>query len=552
MRFRYVVLVAMCAVLFAVPAVAVYGQEQGTNRAQSDLSPIQRLDVMRSRLESMRRTLSGAIAGFNASDEGKKKEEKDKKAADSPRARLSGLEKEVGSLLSEVNDVRSKQERAERYDPSILDKLEAGVSDLDERVQAGLRATAGERRTTVADSTASSSKKKEKRGFFGRLLGRGDDKDKYAELTSGTAPGRDRQLFEEATRVARKQNFEQSRYLYNVIITTYPESPFLSIAKLAIADTFYLEGTTSGLIQAASAYQDWLTFFPTHPLADDVMLKIAEVEMRQMGLPDRDISHARKAEQRLKVLLQQFPQTSLRPDVEVRLREVQENLGMHNLLVANLYYDRYSQGKANNPKGAQSRLREIVEKYPNFSRMDEVLFRLGSTYVLEEEPDEAAKYFQQLVRNHPSSEFTEKAAEQLDAIGAAKPTPDPKKMDEPRPERPSTMKVLFREVFGVTPVTVDKNGILIHKDGKGGDLIEEAVKGGGELPVTTPTAPTNRIAPSRPADTNATTPSRTGKSGIAVKPTQPGPPNGSNPTSPSTNTQTTTPANGTPPNGTKP
>ena len=68
-------------------------------------------------------------------------------------------------------------------------------------------------------------------------------------------------------------------------------------------------------------------------------MKVAEAEMRQMGLSDRDISHARKAEQRLKVLLQQYPKSTLRATVEARLAEVQENLAMHNLLVARFYYD---------------------------------------------------------------------------------------------------------------------------------------------------------------------------------------------------------------------
>ena len=68
--------------------------------------------------------------------------------------------------------------------------------------------------------------------------------------------------------------------------------------------------------------------------------------MRQMGLSDRDISHARKAEQRLKVLLQQYPKSSLREIVEARLRQVQENLAMHNLQIARFYYDvKYSTGK---------------------------------------------------------------------------------------------------------------------------------------------------------------------------------------------------------------
>jgi outer membrane protein assembly factor BamD len=279
-----------------------------------------------------------------------------------------------------------------------------------------------------------------------------------------------------------------------VIITTYSDSPYLAMSKLAIADTFYLEGTTSNLIQAGAAYRDWLTFFPTHPLADEVSLKLAEVEMRQMGLPDRDATHARKAEQQLKVVLQQYPKTQLKSEVELRLKEVQENLAMHNLQVANFYLDRFNNGKASNPKGAQSRLREIVEKYPNFSYLDETLFKLGMTYMLEEEPDEAAKYFQRIVREYPNSEYVEKAREQLNVIGAPVPEPDPKRMETAPPPRPSMTQKIFREILGTTPVTVVKDGVIISRGKEANDLIEVALKNGGQLPanVTTPQAPVRR------------------------------------------------------------
>ena len=63
---------------------------------------------------------------------------------------------------------------------------------------------------------------------------------------------------------------------------------------------------------------------------------------------------------------------------------------MHNLTIARYYWEvKYkTQGRA--LKGAQSRLKEIVDKYPCFSYNDEVLYRLASTYQAEEEPDEAA------------------------------------------------------------------------------------------------------------------------------------------------------------------
>ena len=505
MRLRkFLGAVACAAVLggFVSPAglVARAQQQQPARTASGEGTPVQRIVVMRSRLEAQRRTLNSAIATLNVGGE-----KKEAKPADDALGRLRALEREVGQLLTEVNEVGGRVDRAEKFDPADLDRLEAAVRDLNERGDKALQETAGERRTAAASAAPADKKDKKKKGGGGGFLGLGklfggdDDEDKYAELMSGPAVGRDRELFEEAAKLTRKSNYEGSRLLFSTVITTYPDSPYLPHAKLAIADTFYLEGTTSALIQAGNAYQEWLTFFPTDPLADEVMLKVAEVEMRQMGLPDRDVTHARKAEQRLKALLQQFPQTALRPEVEIRIREVQENLGMHSFSIGNFYYDRYLRGVAPNPKGAQSRYREVVEKYPFFSRLDKALYLLGVTYVYEEEPDEAVKHFQRILREHPNSEFAEKAREQLDAIGADKPEADAKAKDKAPPPDRGMMRRFLDQVLGTTPKTIDNDGVLIHKDSKEPALIDVIIENKGNLPVTTPTAPVSsrRIAPAR-------------------------------------------------------
>lgn len=509
-------LIALCAILLCGSI--------GVAHAQGDASPAQRLEVMRSRLDGLRRSLNSAVAAMNAKDSGDKKTAD----ADDPRTRLRGLEQEVSSVLSEVNDLRGKVDRAERVDASQLDKLETSVNDLNTRVQAGLQATAGQR-----NANAATPKKKKKGKFLGIFGGGGNDE--LDELTGTVAPGRDRVLFAEAATQVRKSSYDTGRLLFNTIITTYPDSPFLPLAKLAIADSFYLEGTTSSLIQAGAAYQDWLTFFPTDQLAEQVMLKMAEAEMRQMGLADRDVTHARKAEQRLKVILQQFPNTSLRTAVQARLNEVQENLGLHTMQVGDFYYERNRQIKGG-LKGAQSRYREILEKYPNFSYMSKVLFRIGVLYQQEEEPDEAAKYFQRLVRDYPNSEFVDKAKEQLNIIGAEIPAPDPIKIKQQSdPPGMSMTQKLLQEILGTTPVTVDKNGVIISKRGDGADLIDKALANGGQLPANiTPTAPVQRRAPARTFAPDTTTP----------------------PAKPASNTQSpanTSPAPATnPTNGTKP
>jgi outer membrane protein assembly factor BamD len=529
---------AICALVLSSAAFAAAQGSGG--QAQNGLSTVQRMDVMRSKLEAMRRSLDSAIAGLNAKDTGDKE-----KNPDDPRFRLRNLEKEVGSIQSELSDLRGKEDRAEKYDASKLDTLETSVAELNARVENVLQATAGARTSVTESSTTSQPKpQKGKRRLFGLLPGKSNDK--YSELTGSVAPGRDRALFLEATRQVRKGDHETGRLLFTTIITTYPDSPYLPMAKLAIADSFYLEGTTSSLIQAGQAYQDWLTFFPTDSLTCDAMLKVAETEMRQMGLSDRDISHARKAEQRLKVMLQQCPQTRLRPEAEVRLREVQDNLAMHNLGIARFYYDtRYIHNKAG-LKGAQDRLKEIVEKYPNFCLMDEVLWRWATTYKEEEEPDEAAKLYQRLVRDYPNSEFVEKAKEQLNIIGAAIPDPDPIKKTLPAAcEKPTFMQNMMQQISGTANVTTSHDGILITRHGEGNDLIDKAIANNGTLPegvqpVTQRSAPRAPANPPQPTSTPESTPDKK-KLGITIQPNSNNSLPDATPTTRPRSTQTPTP-----------
>lgn len=497
------------ALLFVISGMAfatANAQANKTGQTQSELSNRQRLDVMRSKLEAMRRSLESAIAGINAKDTGDKT-----KNPDDPRERLRGLAKDVASVSSEVNDLHAKDDRSEKYDASKLDGLEASVAELSTRVEAALQSTASAR--TEGDQISPDYKPKPEKGkrrLFGLLPGKSNDK--YAELTGSVAPGRDRVLFLEATKEVRKGNHETGRLLFTTIITTYPDSPYLPMAKLAIADSFYLEGTTSSLIQAGQAYQDWLTFFPTDQLADSAMMKVAEAEMRQMGLSDRDITHARKAEQRLKALLQQYPQTKLRPDVELRLREVQDNLAMHNQQIADFYFYARYKGKKGGLKGAQDRLKEIVEKYPNFCYLDKTLFMYATTFQEEEEPDEAAKYYQQLVRDYPNSEYVDKAKDQLKIIGAAIPDPDPIKKNLAPCEKLGFMANVMQQVTGSANVTTSHDGILITRHGEGTDLIDKAIQNNGQLPegvqpvFQRSTPATRETSSAQPADNSTTRP----------------------------------------------
>jgi archaellum component FlaC len=211
-------LISLVVVLFAIALLtaSVTPAQDNKSQTQSGMSNIQRFEIMRSKLEAMRRSLDNAIAAINSKDSGNKE-----KNADDPRERLRGLEKEVGSVLSEISDLRSKEERAEKYDTSKLDGLETSVAELKIRVESALQSTATARSETASDYHP--KPQKGKRRMFGLLPGKSEDK--YAELTGAVAPGRDRVLFIEAAKEVRKGSHETGRLLFTTIITAYPDSP---------------------------------------------------------------------------------------------------------------------------------------------------------------------------------------------------------------------------------------------------------------------------------------------------------------------------------------
>lgn len=468
------------SILSMVLIAAAVGASVAQNRP-SDASDSQRIDVMRDKLERMKRSLEGMITSLKSdakgTNSGGKKD--DKKSLDTPLGRLEGLMKDVNRLFGDVNSLRGKVDRSEKYERSDVDNYEQAVNELQARVDRAQSEIAASR--SVTETTAGKPREVKKKGKFLGIFGKGGN-DEYDELLGTVSPGRDKELFVFATREVRKKRFDVGRLLYQTIITTYPDSPYLPMSKLAIADSFFLEGSASSLIQAIAAYQDWLTFFPTHPLADRVVLKIAESEMRQIGLPDRDATRAKRAETRLKALMQQYPNSILLADARQRLKEVQDNLGLHNLYIANYYYTLSVDQKKGGLKGAQSRYREILDKYPDFCFMDEALYKLAVTYQLEEETDQAARYFQRIVQQYPDSEYYQKAKEQLELIGATVPATEVNQQVKPCAE-PGFFQNFKNQFFGIYPMTIDKNGVLISKDFDRDkfELIDQIIENQGEI-----------------------------------------------------------------------
>ncbi len=184
----------------------------------------------------------------------------------------------------------------------------------------------------------------------------------------------DKVLFDRAMEQMKHNRFDQARMILQTLINTYPDSEYIARAKLAVGDSWYAEGGTTSLAQAELEYKDFITFFPNMPEAAEAQLKIANIHYQQMEKPDRDFTHAMRAEEEYRQLILQFPDSKLVPEAKQRLLEVQEVLAQREFQIGRFYYMRNSY-----PAGI-ARLQSVVERYPLYSGADEALFLLGQCY----------------------------------------------------------------------------------------------------------------------------------------------------------------------------
>jgi outer membrane protein assembly factor BamD len=184
----------------------------------------------------------------------------------------------------------------------------------------------------------------------------------------------DKVLFDRAMDAMKHNRFDVSRMALQTLINTYPDSEYIARAKLAVGDSWYAEGGTTALTQAELEYKDFITFFPNMPEAAEAQLKIANIHYQQMEKPDRDFTHAMRAEDEYRQLIQQFPDSKLVPEAKQRLLEVQEVLADREFLIGRFYYMRQAY------PAAIARLQSVVDRYPLFSRADDALYMLGQSY----------------------------------------------------------------------------------------------------------------------------------------------------------------------------
>ena len=222
----------------------------------------------------------------------------------------------------------------------------------------------------------------------------------------------DKFLFERGKSSLDEKKWATAREYFRRIIDSYPQSELRPESKLGIGDSYLGEGTGEALVLAANEFREFLTFYPTNPRADYAQYKLGMTYFKQMRAPQRDQTETREAVKEFRLFMERYPNSTLKPEVEERLRQALDRVGQAEYQIGVFYY------KQRWYPGAIERLKALMKADPGFSYRDGLYYYLAESLIKIRLDAEALPLLERLVAEFEQSEFLEKGKERLTELKA--------------------------------------------------------------------------------------------------------------------------------------
>jgi len=176
-----------------------------------------------------------------------------------------------------------------------------------------------------------------------------------------------------------QENFPKAVEDYRNLLDQYPLNPYAEEAQLKIAYSYYLDKKYT---EAIAAFGDFERAYPTSTHLPFVEYYRGMCYLEQMRSIDRDQSVAEKANDFFRNVVDRYPDSPFAPQAEEKIRICRDALAAHELYIADFNYN-----FSDNPLATLSRLRRIIELYPETDATPQALTRLVKLLNEGEKPE---------------------------------------------------------------------------------------------------------------------------------------------------------------------
>ena len=199
-------------------------------------------------------------------------------------------------------------------------------------------------------------------------------------------------------------DYRGSAIYFQKLIDQYPFSPYAEDAELKIGLSEY---QMKHYAEAIASLGDFEKMHPTSKQIELASYYLAMSHFDQIGRPDQDQSNTEQALQQFEIIERRYPETGFAALAHQQISVCREMLARHQLLIGDFYYKRA------NFRAAESRLAELMQKWPDTPVGDEALYQLGTTLEKEGKKYSAAQAFTAVVLHYPGTIYASKAKYEL-------------------------------------------------------------------------------------------------------------------------------------------
>ena len=220
----------------------------------------------------------------------------------------------------------------------------------------------------------------------------------------------DQELFERGMKHLANEDWDKAIQDLDRVELKNPKSEYLADAKLGAADARYRKNRPAEYLRAIAEYQSFIKLYPLHQRVDWAYFQLGGCHFKISEKYYRDQTDTMKAVQYYREFLDKFPDSVYRADGDRKLKACMEKLAEGEFYVGKFYL------KKKKYLAASQRLKGILEKYPDFTRTEEVYFTLARTLQKLGNYAEAEIYYQKLMKKFPGGAFADEAEENLKEI----------------------------------------------------------------------------------------------------------------------------------------
>jgi outer membrane protein assembly factor BamD len=216
----------------------------------------------------------------------------------------------------------------------------------------------------------------------------------------------DKFLWERGAAELKSKHWLTAREYFRQLMDSYPQSMYRANAKVGLGDTYLGDGSAEGNVLAINEYREFLSFYPTHKLADYAQYKLGMAHYYQMKGPERDQTETKLAIVELTKFVEHpiDPNSELLPEARAHLREARDRLSDAEYRIAYFYLRTQKF-----PPAAIDRFSAILKQDPQYTRRDGVYYYLAQSLLKIGRPAEALPYLDRLIAEFEQSEYLEDA-----------------------------------------------------------------------------------------------------------------------------------------------